>query len=152
MRRLVVASLLAVVLSASPACTVYPYREAKAFTDATGGESAERAFWNAVEQKHWKAIDSHIAPNFVYVTPAGRMERAAALEQIQKMQIQEVSLGDFSTEMNGDTFVVTYTVTLRGTADGQPLPAQPQRRVSVWQKQKTAWVLISQSVLGPAGA
>jgi len=44
------------------------------------------------------------------------------------------------------------TVTLRGTADGQPLPDKPEHRVSVWQKQKTSWVLISHSVLGAASA
>jgi ketosteroid isomerase-like protein len=151
MRRLITVGLLALALGAGSACTVYPYREAKVFTDATGGESAERAFWSAVEQKHWRAIDSCVAPNFVYVTPAGRLDRAAALAQIEKMQVEEASLGDVTTEMNGNTFVVSYTLTLHGTADGQPLPANPQHRVSVWQKQKTSWVLISHDVLGAAG-
>ena len=78
------------------------------------------------------------------------MDRDAALAQIQKLQIQEASLGDVTTEENGSTFVVSYTVVLRGSLDGQPLPASPQHRVSVWQKQKTSWVLISQTVLGAA--
>jgi hypothetical protein len=150
MRRLLAVSLFTIALGTSPACSVYPYREARAFSDATGGESAERAFWHAVEQKHWKAINSCVALNFVYVTPAGRMDRDAALAQIQKLQIQEASLGDVTTEENGSTFVVSYTVVLRGSLDGQPLPASPQHRVSVWQKQKTSWVLISQTVLGGA--
>jgi hypothetical protein len=150
MRRLLAAVLFAVLLCASPACSVYPYREARAFSDATGGESAERAFWNAVQQKHWKAINSCVALNFVYVTPTGRLDREAALAQIQKLQIEEASLGDVTTEMSGNTFVVSYTVVLHGSVDGQPLPAGPQHRVSVWQKQKTSWVLISQTVLGTA--
>jgi Domain of unknown function (DUF4440) len=150
MRRLLAAVLFAVSLCTSPACSVYPYREARVFSDATGGESAERAFWHAVEQKHWKAINSCVALNFVYVTPAGRLDRDAALAQIEKLQIQEASLGDVTTEMNGNTFVVSYTVVLRGSIDGQPLPAAPQHRVSVWQKEKTSWVLISHTVLGAA--
>ena len=150
MRHLLLAGLIATALSASPACSVNPYREARAFSDATGGESAERAFWNAVQQKHWKAINSCVALNFVYVTPTGRLDREAALAQIEKLQIQEASLGDLTTEMSGNTFVVSYTVVLRGSADGQALPAGPQHRVSVWQKQKTSWVLISQTVLGAA--
>jgi ketosteroid isomerase-like protein len=148
MRRWLTATLLAVTLGGTPACTVYPYREARVFADATGGESAERAFWHAVEQKHWKAINSCVAPNFVYVTPAGRLDREAALAEIEKLQVSEVSLGDVTTEANGNTFIVSYTITLRGTSDGQSLPANPQHRVSVWQKQKTSWVLISQSVVG----
>ena len=150
MRRFLLAVAIATSLVASPACSVYPYREARVFSDATGGESAERAFWHAVEQKHWKAINSCVAQNFVYVTPSGRLEREAAIAQIEKLQVQEASLGDVSTEENGNTFVVSYTVVLRGTADGQPLSNTPQHRVSVWQKQKTSWVLISHTVLGAA--
>jgi hypothetical protein len=149
MRRLVAAILFA-GFSAITACTVYPYREARVFADATGGEGAERAFWQAVEQKHWKAINSCVAPNFVYATSAGRLDREAALTQIEKLQVDQASVGDVTTEMNGNTFVVSYTLTLHGTSDGQPLPASPQHRVSVWQKQKTTWVLISHSVLGAA--
>ena len=85
--RWVTAIWLAVLLSAATACTVYPYREAKVFADATGGEGAERAFWQAVQQKHWNAIDTCLAPNFVYVTSAGRRERADAFTELQKLQI-----------------------------------------------------------------
>ena len=146
--RWVTAIWLAVLLSAATACTVYPYREAKVFADATGGEGAERAFWQAVQQKHWNAIDTCLAPNFVYVTSAGRRERADAFTELQKLQVTEASLGDLTTEMNGNTFVVLYTLTLRGTKDGQPLPSAPQHRMSVWQRQKNSWVLISHAVLG----
>jgi hypothetical protein len=140
-------SLLLVLGCTLLGCTLYPERQPKAFTDATGGEGVERSFWQAIEKKQWKAIDAHLAPNFVYVTPAGRVDRAAALSEIQQLRLDEYSLGDLTTEMNGQTFVVSYSVTLRGTAGGQPLPNKPQRRVSVWQKQKASWVLISHTVL-----
>jgi ketosteroid isomerase-like protein len=143
--------VIAAVLSAALGCTVYPYREARVFADATGGEGAERAFWQAVQQKHWNAINSCVAPNFVFVTPAGRLEREAAMAQLQKLQVDEASMGDVTTEMNGNTFVVIYNLTLRGTKDGQPLPSAPQHRVSVWQRQKNSWVLIAHTVLGDGG-
>jgi hypothetical protein len=131
-------------------CTLYPEKQPKAFADATGGESVERAFWRDVEKSNWKAVDSSLAANFVYVTAAGRIERTAALNTLHQLRLSDYSLGDLTTEMNGQTFVVSYTVTFRGTAGGQPLPDRPERRVSVWQKQKASWVLISHTVLGPA--
>jgi ketosteroid isomerase-like protein len=147
MRRWGISILVAFALSAGTACTVYPYREARVFADATGGEGAERAFWLAVQQKHWNAINTCLAPNFVFVTPTGRTERAAALQGLEKLNLDEASMGDITTEMNGNTFVVIYTLNLRGTRDGQPLPAIPQRRVSVWQRQKNSWVLIAHTLL-----
>jgi len=138
---------LALALSLNLACTVYPYREAKVFADATGGEDAERAFWRAVQQKQWNAINTCLAPNFVFATPSGRVERAQALENLRKLDVSEFSMGEVETEMNGNTFVVIYNLTLRGTRNGQPLPATAQHRLSVWQRQKNSWVLIAHTVL-----
>ena len=130
-----------------PACTVYPYREAKVFADATGGEDAERSFWRAVQQKQWNAINTCLAPNFVFATPNGRVERAQALENIRKLDVKQFSMGDLTTEMNGNTFVVIYNLVLEGTRDGRPLSGAPQHRVSIWQRQKNSWVLIAHTVL-----
>jgi ketosteroid isomerase-like protein len=145
-------ALVLLLLTGAVACTVYPERQAKLFSDATGGESVERAFWQAVEKKDWKNLDPRLASNLVYVTPTGRVERGAAIERIHALDIKEYSLGDLTTEMNGQTFVVSYTVTLRGNDSGQALPETPQRRVSVWQKQGAGWVLISQTVVGTPAA
>ena len=129
-------------------CTVYAEHPAKAFSEATGGESLERAFWQDVQNKNWKDLDSHIASNFVYVTPNGRYERADALQHLGQFQLQEFSIGDLVTEMNRDTFVVTYTIVLRGTAAGHALSGQPQRRMTVWQQEKRGWVAIAHSIVG----
>jgi ketosteroid isomerase-like protein len=128
-----------------PGCTVYGEHPVKSFNEATGGEGLERSFWRDLQKQDWKDLEQHLASNFVYVTPGGRWERAAALEQFRQLQLQEYSLGDMTTEMNGDTFVVTYTITLRGTFKGQALPTQPQRCMTVWQQQKRNWVVIAQS-------
>jgi hypothetical protein len=130
------------------ACTVYGERPVKAFADATGGEGFERAFWRDIQAKDWKDLDRHVSSNIVYVTPAGRFERAAAMEHIQNLQVQEFSIGDLVTEMNGDIFVVTYTIFLKGSSEGKPFPDRPQRRMTVWQHQKSSWVAIAHSVLG----
>jgi hypothetical protein len=68
--------------------------------------------------------------------------------------LKEYSLGDLKTELNGSTIVVTYTITLtgtagNGTAGSQPLPPSPQSIMTVWQQQKAGWVAIAHSVSQP---
>jgi hypothetical protein len=43
---------------------------------------------------------------------------------------------------------VTYAITLRGKFAGQPLPAEPVRMMTIWQKQKSGWLAIAHSVQG----
>ena len=147
LRHVALCALFAVLVSLS-GCTVYGEHPAKAISDATGGEGFERAFWQDVQRRNWKDLDSHISSNFVYVTPNGRYERADALQHLQQFQLQEFSIGDLVAEMNRDTFVVTYTIVLRGTVGGKALSGEPQRRMTVWQQEKRGWVAIAHSIVG----
>ena len=133
------------------ACTVWhEHPGSSKWTDATGGEGLERSFWREVKGKRWNELEHHIASNYVAISPqGGRLDKAAALAQIQKLQLDDYSLGDLQGEMNSDTFVVTYTITMRGTFGGQPLPAEPLRMMTVWQKENAGWMAIAHSVLGP---
>jgi Domain of unknown function (DUF4440) len=131
------------------ACTVYGEHPVKTFADATGGAGFEQGFWRDIQAQNWTDLDQHIAANFVYVTPTGRLERAAALDEFKKMRVTDYSLGDLTTEMNGDTFVVTYAITLRGNSGSSGgFPDRAERRMTVWQKEKAGWVAIAHSVLG----
>lgn len=132
-------------LVALTACTVYGEHPVRTIADATGGVGLEQGFWREIQTQNWKELEKHFAGNFVYVTLGGRLERPAAIEEIEKMRVSDYSIGDITTEMNGDTFVVTYTIMLHGSGG---LPSQAQRRMSVWQKQKASWVMIAHSVIG----
>jgi hypothetical protein len=133
-------------------CTVWREHAVRSWSDVTGGESLERNFWKEVKAKNWKELDQHIAGNYVSVTPQeGRLDRAAALAHYQPLQLDDFALGDFQIELNGSTLVVTYTITMRGTYGGQPLPTAPVRMMTVWQQQKAGWLAIAHSVMGPVG-
>ena len=119
------------------------------WSDATGGEGLERSFWQEVKDKEWNELEHHMAGNFIAVSPEqGRLDKAAALAHLKQLQLDDYTLGDVQTELNSDTFVVSYTVAMRGTIAGQPLPSEPVRMMTVWQKQKAGWVAIAHSVLG----
>jgi hypothetical protein len=147
--------VLVFVLTFASACTFYREHPARAFAEATGGEGLERVFWKEVQAANWVEVERALASNYVGVTPAGELDRSATLEQYRGWQLKDYTLGDLKTEMNGTTFVVTYTITLNGTINGaagsgaagsQPLPSTPQHMMTVWQQQKAGWVVIAHSV------
>ena len=148
--RLAIFLLLAAALML-PACTVWrEHAGSSKWTDATGGEGLERSFWKEVKAKRWNELEHHLASNYVAISPqGGRLDKTAALAQIQQLQLDDYTLGDLQGEMNSDTFVVTYTVAMRGKLSGQPLPTEPLRMMTVWQREKAGWMAIAHSVLGP---
>lgn len=131
-------------------CTFYGDRPARALSDATGGEALERVFWKDVQGANWAEVGRSLASNYAGVTPGGMLDRDATLEQYRSWQLAEYAIGDLRTELNGTTIVVTYTITLHGSAangnSAQPLPSGPQRMMTVWQQQKAGWVEIAHSV------
>jgi Domain of unknown function (DUF4440) len=141
--------LLIFVLTLTPACTFYGDHPARSMAEATGGEGMERVFWKNVQTANWVEVERALASNYAGVIPSGTLDRAAALEQYRQWQLKDHAIGDLKTEMNGSTIVVTYTITLNGTAGAQPLPSAPQHMMTVWQQQKTGWVVIAHSVSQP---
>ena len=143
--------VLMFALMFEPACTFYGEHPARSLSEATGGEGLERIFWKNVQAANWVEVERALASNYAGVTPSGTLNRSATLEQYRQWQLKDYALGDLNTEMNGTTFVVTYTITLNGvtsngTAGSQPLPSAPQHMMTVWQQQKKGWVVIAHSV------
>jgi hypothetical protein len=137
---------LVAVLAFGPACTLYKSRPPRSLFEATGGEGLENVFWKNIQAANWGELDRALASNYVGVTSAGTVDRSATIEQYRTWQLKSSAIGDLKTEMNGNTIVVTYTITLSGTAGSEPLPSTPQHMMTVWQQQKAGWISIAHSV------
>jgi hypothetical protein len=137
---------LTVALAVTGGCTFYGEHPARSMSEATGGEGFERMFWKNVAAANWTEVERALASNYAGETASGTLDRAATLEQYRQWQLKEYSIGDLKTEMNGNTFVVTYTITLNGTAGSQTFPSTPLRMMTVWQQEKAGWVAIAHSV------
>jgi hypothetical protein len=144
--------LAVIVLSATmllAGCTMWHEHEVSNFNDATGGEGLERSFWKQVKNKRWNEVERHLASNYVLVTPQeGRLDKTAAFAHFQQLQLDDFTLGDLQSELNTDTLIVTYAITMRAKFAGQPVPADPVHMMTVWQKQKAGWLAIAHSVQG----
>ena len=131
------------------ACTFYGDHPARAFSEATGGESLERLFWKNVQAANWTEVERALASNYMGAAPSGSLDRAATLAQYRQWRLKDYSIGDLKTELNGSTIVVTYTIALHGIAGSEALPSAPQHMMTVWQQQKAGWVAIAHSVSQP---
>ena len=108
--------------------------------NATGGEMHERLMWQALRNKDWKNFEQHLAPAFVGVDPSGKSyDRTGWLEHWKSASIRDYSLGEVTVQPAGDDMVLTYVVTLPGTADRV-------RVVSVWQQVKSRWILTASTM------
>jgi hypothetical protein len=146
--------LLVIALTATiplTACTMWPERKPLAWTDVTGGESLERAFWHDLKAKNWKDLEPHLAATYVLVTPDGTFDRQAALERWKQLDVQEYSLGEFTVQLNGNAYVVSYTVNVKGTLANKPLPATPMRAMTVWQQYARDWLALAHSATPMGG-
>ncbi len=146
LRRLSATVVTLSTLALLAGCTVWGEHKPSAWTDITGGESLERVFWHEVQAKHWAELESHLAPNFVLTIPAGTFDRTAALEHFQQLQVNDYALGEFQSQLNGNTYTVTYILNLRGVINGKSVPAAPLRAMSVWQREvREQWVMLAHS-------
>jgi hypothetical protein len=144
-RRLVFVALLG-VLAFAAGCTLYGERPVvNHWADATGGIGFERSFWEDVKDKNWNQLSEHLADNYLVITSRGAINRATALERLQHMDLKSYSLAEVKAELNGNTFVVTYQLTLEGKIDDKPISSDPMPMMTVWQQQKRGWVAIARS-------
>src|SRR5580704_12780283 len=138
--------MLLSVLAFLPGCTLYGERKVvNHWADATGGIGFERSFWEDVKDKNWDQLSGHVADNYLVTTSQGAMDRATALERLRHMDLKSYSLAKVKAELNGNTFVVTYQLTLEGEIDDKPISPDPVRMMTVWQQQKRGWVAIARS-------
>jgi hypothetical protein len=131
-------------------CTIWaPQQQVSRWSQATGGEQLVRLFWQEVKEKDWKELDRHMASTLVSANAQQVMDRSALLAHLKEFELADYALGEVNVQPNGNDLVVSYTVMLRGTVAGRPMP-ETLRVLSVWQRLGHGWVLIAQSAMAPA--
>ncbi len=135
--------VLVFALLATTGCTVYPEKPKPAWDNATSGEQHERLFWDAVKAKNWRDVESHLSGTVVTESPDSVRNRQQTVDYLRQLNLTDYSLGDVQTETNGGDLIVTYSITVHGTINNQPLPDTPMRMMSVWQPVTKGMVMIA---------
>ena len=133
---LVLSALFTIALSAQ---SIWKEPKNPTWKNATGAEQYTKLLWKAVSKKEWLAVESHIASNFVYMDGSGTKDKREYVQYLRSLTLSDHTLSDFNVTASGIDSIVTYTLSLR-PASGDP---ESLRVMSVWQQQKSGWVMIA---------
>jgi ketosteroid isomerase-like protein len=137
-----VASLLVAAFALlQTGCTAAAPPKVQTWKNSTGAEAYQRLFWQAVKQKDWLQVESHMASNFTYLSGAGSKDKQQTLDYLHSLELKDFSLGEINVNPSGSDAIVTYTITLVGTSSSSD--ARATRQMAVWQQQKSGWVMVA---------
>ena len=116
-----------------------PKAEANAPSDAIIAK--EKEIWDKIKTKNPDGFGSMLADDFIYVSNDGVYDRAGTVDGIKQIDATDISFSDWKVVMlDKDSAVVTYTVNMKGTSNGQPIPPTPVRAGSAWVNRSGTWV------------
>lgn len=147
-RSVLVVAVLALVLAGT---SCWEEKQPATWKTAAGPEAYEKLFWQAVKEKDWAMVERRLAATFVAVDAEGTHDRAETMALFRQLDLQDFSLGELKSAPNGSDMMVTYTIVMRGTYKGQPIPNTPFRMLSVWQQVKGGWIAVAHADV-PASA
>ena len=113
---------------------------ARAADPATEVKAADHALNTAFETHDAKAIRALMTPDHLAITPyAGKQRVKDQIRTLPALQYDKYSTGPMSMNVVNDNFVLlTYTLELKGTYQGKPLPSRGLV-ASVWVKNDGKW-------------
>jgi hypothetical protein len=117
-----------------------PKAEATTTTDSPV-VAKEKEIWDTIKKKNPDAFAAMLAEDFSYISNDGLYDKAGTVNGIKQIDATDITFSDWKTVMaNKDTAVVTYTVDMKGTSGGKPIPPGSMRAGSVWVNRGGKWV------------
>ena len=115
--------------------------KAEATTTDSQVIAKEKEIWDNIKKKDPEAFAAMLAEDFVYISSDGVYDKAGTVNGIKQIAPTDITLSDWKTVMvNKDAAIVTYTVEMKGTSGGQPIPPGAQRAGSLWVNRGGKWV------------
>jgi hypothetical protein len=103
----------------------------------------EKQLWDTLKNRDHDAFAKMMASDSVYVSSDGVFDKTATVNGLKPFAPTEVNFSDWKTVvLDEDAVVVTYTLNVKGTSDGQPLPPGALRASTAWVKRGAEWLAI----------
>lgn len=103
----------------------------------------EKQLWDTLKNRDHDAFANMMSSDSIYVSSDGVFGKAATVNGVKPFAPTEVNFSDWKTVMlDEDAAVVTYTLNVKGTSDGHPLPPGGQRASTAWVKRGAEWVAV----------
>jgi len=99
----------------------------------------EKAAWQAFKDKKTDEFMKLLSSNFMAVYADGIQTKQQEIDSIKKWDMKSFALSDYKLVMtDANTALVTYTVKVEGTADGQDASGN-YNAASIWQMKNGEW-------------
>ena len=99
----------------------------------------EKAAWQAFKDKKTDEFTKLLSSNFMAVYADGIYNKQQEIDSMKKWDMKSFALSDYKLVMtDADTALMTYTVKVEGTADGQDASGN-YNAVSIWQMKNGGW-------------
>jgi hypothetical protein len=101
----------------------------------------EKQIWDKIKNKDADGFAGMLADDFIYIAGDGIYDKAGTVEGIKNLDVTDLTLSDWKVVMlDKDAAAVTYTVSMKGTSGGKPIPDSTLRASSAWVKRGDKWV------------
>jgi hypothetical protein len=119
--------------------TATPKAEAPVTADTITAQ--EKQIWDKIKNKDADGFAGMLADDFIYIAGDGIYDKAGTVEGIKNLDVTDLTLADWKVVMlDKDAAAITYTVTMKGTSGGKPIPDSTLRASSAWVKRGDKWV------------
>jgi hypothetical protein len=118
-----------------------PTPKAEATVTDSDITAQEKAIWDKIKTKDSDGFAGMLADDFIYIAGDGIYDKAGTVNGVKNLDMTDLTLSDWKVVMlDKDAAAVTYTVHMKGTSNGQPIPDRPLRASSAWVKRGDKWV------------
>jgi hypothetical protein len=127
-------------VAATPATS--PTTSARSATD-DALIAQEKQVWDAIRNKDFDGFAAMLGDDQIYVSDDGAHDKADTIKGVKELALTDVAISDWKVlNLDKEAAVVTYTLNLKGTAGGKPLPAVPMHASTAWMKRNGKWVAL----------
>ena len=103
----------------------------------------EKAAWDAIKKQDWTGFADMMASDYIEIGNEGVYDKNGLLTFIKDLDVTDVEFSDWkSIPIDADATILTYSLNLKGTHKGQPMPAGPYRATAAWVNRAGKWVAL----------
>lgn len=103
----------------------------------------EKAIWDAIKNKDYDGFSNSLAAEQLEILPEGVSDKAQSIAGVKQFEPSELTFTDWKfVPIDKDSFILTYSVTMKGKYRGKEFPAETARASSAWVNRAGKWEAI----------
>lgn len=106
-------------------------------------ESLEQKTLDLIQAGRWQELDAMIAPECLFATHQGVVDKTRAMSLMQGMQLTAATMRHINATCCGDNLIVSFELACSERINGQVQSRDFSPRLSVWKRVGNAYLCIA---------